>query len=269
MKRLVRRKLTMAGRVRDFTRTYPSTDASWTGVVSRLEELLTRAGELELVERQGRADRRTASATRRAVRDRIQADYLRHLVTTASVAFKDDPAVPKVYRLPRLNGPYRVFGATARAILTAAQPVRDRLVAAGLGETLLDELAAALAEFDAATEADAASRRAHMVARGELEELADQIGEQVKLLDGLMRPRIRREPALKEAWERISTLEGPDRASRTPVVGAIGPAPGNEMVTPEELPVEPSAGQGLLNPGSQDDDGSADTPAGGGDRNVG
>jgi hypothetical protein len=78
----------------------------------------------------------------------------------------------------------------------------------------------------------------------------DQIGEQVKLLDGpaaasqggtsLMRPRIRREPALKEAWEPISTLEGPERASRNPVVGSIGPAapagggagpaPGNEMV---------------------------------------
>jgi hypothetical protein len=85
----------------------------------------------------------------------------------------------------------------------------------------------------------------------------------------LMRPRIRREPALKEAWERISTLEGPERASRTPVVGAIRPPPGNEMVMPEELPVEPSAGQGLLNPCSQDEDGSADSPDGEGDRNGG
>jgi hypothetical protein len=268
MKRLVRRKLTMAGRVRDFTRTYPSTDASWTGVVSRLEELLARAGALEQVERQGRADRRTASATRRELRDRIQADYLRHLVTTAAVAFKDDLAVPREYRLPRLNGPYRVFGATAHGMLAAAQPIRDRLITAGLGETLLDDLTAALTEFDAATEADAASRRSHMVARGELEDVADQITEQVKLLDGLMRPRIRREPALRDAWERISTLEGPARAGRKPVVGTIGPAPGNEMVMPEELPAEPSTEQGLLNPGSQDED-AADTPDGEGDRNVG
>lgn len=241
MKRLIRRKLTMAGRVRDFARTYPSTDASWTGVVSRLEELLTRAGALEQVERQGRASRRTAQATRRELRARLHADYLRHLITTVAVAFQGDPAVPREFHLPRLNGPYHVFGATAHAMHSAAEPLSDRLIAAGLGETLLADLAAGLTAFDEAVEAEAASRRAHMVARGELEEIADQIGAQVRLLDGLLRPRIRKEPGLKDAWDRIHTLEGPEKFSRNRVVGAIGPAAADEMVMPADAASEPVA----------------------------
>jgi len=46
MQATVRRKLSMAGRVLRFERSYPSTDASHTGVVDRLEQLLSRANEL-------------------------------------------------------------------------------------------------------------------------------------------------------------------------------------------------------------------------------
>jgi len=232
MNRLIRRKLTMARRALEFAQANPSTDASWTGVVSRLGELVDRADALDQEERQGRADRRTAVATRRELRDRIHTDYLRHLVTTAGVAFKDAAAVPKEFRLPRNGGPYLQFGGAAHAMLAAASPIRDQLVAAGLGETLLDELTQALAEFDAATAAETSGRRVHMTARSAMEELSQELVEQVRLLDGLLRPRIRKDPELGPPWERIHTLEGPERAGRTPVVGIIGPAAGDEMLIP-------------------------------------
>jgi hypothetical protein len=233
MRRLVRRKLAMAGRALGFVRGHPSTDASWAGVVGRLEELLTRARELEATEREGRSDRRTATAARRALRERIQAEMLRHLVTTAGEAFKGEVAVPGEYRLPALNGPFRTFGAAARELHAAALPVRDRLVVAGLGETLLDDLAQALAEFDAAGAAADAARVVHVTARAGLEEVTEQVMVQVRLLDGLLRPRFRREPGLREAWESASSVDGPIVAARRPagpVVGQIGPAPGNEVL---------------------------------------
>lgn len=237
----------MASRALAFTREHPSTDASWAGVVTRLEELLAKAGELEARERDGRSDRRTATAARRVLRDRIQAEMLRHLVTTAGEAFKDEVAVPGEYRLPALNGPYRTFGAAARELLVAAVPVRDRLVAAGLGETLLDDLAEALAEFDAAGQAADAARVVHVTARAGLEEVTEQVVVQVRLLDGLLRPRFRREPELRDAWESASSVDGPALASRRPagpVVGQIGPAPGNEMM----LPSTPATEEGATSP---------------------
>ncbi len=258
MNRLIRRKLTMARRALEFAQANPSTDASWTGVVSRLGELADRADALDQEQTQGRAARRTAVASRRALRDRIRADYLRHLVTTAGVAFKDATAAPKEFRMPRNGGPtYQQFGSAAHAMLTAATPIRDQLVSAGLGETLLDELTTALAEFDAANAAERSARRVHMTARSAIEELGHALVEQVQLLDGLLRPRIRKDPTLAPPWERIRTLEGPERAGRAQVVGAIGPAPGDEMVIPAADAVAPAA-----------EEVQGDAPEGEGQRNV-
>lgn len=237
MDRLIRRKLTMARRALEFARAYPSTDASWSGVVSRLEELLSRADTLALTERQGRADRATASRARRELRARIHADHLRHLGATAEVAFKEELAVPGGFRVPRGNAPYLAFIAAARAMHAAGEGARERLIAVGLGETLLDDLRVALGELEQVGEVATTSRRSHMVARGELRELGDALTEQVRLLDGLLRPRLRQEPGLRDTWERIRTLEGPTRASRS---RSAVPDPEGSVTTDRLLPPTPA-----------------------------
>ncbi len=224
MDRNVRRKLAMAGRVLEFARTNPSEGESWTGVVTRLEELLSRAGLVEVAEQEGRLGAREARARRRELRDRIHREMVRHLVNTVEVAFKGDPARRKGFDLPRMNGPYQRYVSLAKATLARALPVRDELVAAGLGETLLDDLGQALDAFDAADADAVVKRREHVAARQALLSLIDEVMDQVTLLDGLLRPRFRTDAELAGTWELVRAVDGPERAGRNQVVGAIGPA---------------------------------------------
>ena len=75
------------------------------------------------------------------------------------------------------------------------------------------------------------------MARGELRELGDALTEQVRLLDGLQRPRLRQEPGLRDTWERIRTLEGPTRASRS---RSAVPDPEGSVTTDRLLPPTPA-----------------------------
>jgi len=232
MDRQVRRKLAMVERVLEFVRTHPSEGVSWTGVVSRLEELVKDAGVMAVAEEEGRQGARGATAQRRAVRDRMHREMVTHLVLTAQVAFKGDEKRVASFALPRASRPYRAYAVAARALHARALPLREELVAAGLGDTLLDDLAVALEELDVATAAVVVRRREHVDARLRLLAITDELMEQVRLLGGLLRPRYRREPALAELWENVRQVDGPARFGRNGVVGSIGPAPGNEMVVP-------------------------------------
>ncbi|HEY7634899.1 MAG TPA: hypothetical protein VH763_05120 [Gemmatimonadales bacterium] len=65
MNRVVRRRLEMAVRVRDFSRAHPSTDASFATVLAKLEELIARLEALAK-QQQGGFLTRHASAVRAA-----------------------------------------------------------------------------------------------------------------------------------------------------------------------------------------------------------
>jgi len=266
MDRQVRRKLAMVERVLEFVRTHPSEGVSWTGVVSRLEELVKDAGVMAVAEEEGRQGARGATAQRRAVRDRMHREMVTHLVLTAQVAFKGDDARVASFALPKSTRPYRAYAVAAKALHTKALPLGTELVAAGLGDTLIDDLGVAIEELDAATAAAVARRREHVDARLRLFAITEQMMEQVRLLGGLLRPRYRREPALAELWENVRQVDGPARFGRNGVVGSIGPAPGNEMVVPAAAS-QGGAGSGKESPSPATPQEPAN-PDAAGERNV-
>jgi hypothetical protein len=202
----------MATRVLDFARAHPSTDASWVALVARLEERLTRADALAIQERNGRAGKRGAAEQRRSLRNQLEG-LLRHLIRVVGNALAQDVGVPGTFLMPRPGAPYRTFVAAAKAMLTAAAPQREALIAFGLGETLLAELEKGLGAFDSASAEFDKGRREHTGARGDLVAVADQLTEIARLLDGLVMTRFRKDAEQLAAWQSARNIDGPMRGS--------------------------------------------------------
>lgn len=93
------------------------------------------------------------------------------------------------FRFPR-NVSHQAFLATARRMLEKATTVKDQLVSEGMSASLLDDLTAALAEFENTLEAWRTGRREHVGASADLEAVSAEIIERVRLLDGLVRYRL-------------------------------------------------------------------------------
>jgi hypothetical protein len=227
----IRRKLAMAVRARDFAQAHPSTDASYTALVARLQDRLTRADGLAMLQRDGHNGERAAVAHRGALRATIQRVQLRHLVGVAAMAAKDHPDLSGSFVYPDSGGPYHTFITAARSMLAAAAPNKDLFASLGLGDTFLDELTQAVAEFDATTEAAHARRRDHVGARAELATLADECIKLTGLLDGFYRIRFRNDSQSLAEWESSRNVVGPFRPKQQPA-----PAP-----TPAPAPAPASA----------------------------
>lgn len=156
MDAILRRRLEMAVRVRDFLRAH-KTDGIGQGLgLGRLEGLIERAQVL-------------------AARERAH------------------------FRLA-LGGSHQAFLATARGMLEKAIAQKELLVKQGMPASLLEDLTAALGEFEKTLEASRASRREQLRASADLQAVAAEIAEQVRVLDGLVRYRFRDDAELLGAW---------------------------------------------------------------------
>ncbi|HEV2671248.1 MAG TPA: hypothetical protein VGU74_09160, partial [Gemmatimonadales bacterium] len=107
----------------------------------------------------------------------------------------------------------------ARGMLERASGQKELLGKQGLSETLLDDLAATIAEFEQTLEASRAGRREHVGASADLEAVSVQIAEQVRLLDGLVRYRFGKNAELMAAWASARNVLGPFKPKTQPEAG--------------------------------------------------
>ena len=238
MDRMVRRKLTMMGRALDFVRAHPSTDASWTALVTRAEELLTRADALTVQEREGRVGASAAALRRRELRKQMQ-ELLRHLVRVAQAASEAHSVLVGEFELPALRGAHRIFQAAVKAILSAAQPHRELFITYGLGDTTIAELETGVAAFEAASTAANTGRREHVGARAQLIAIADSCVEVVGRLDGLVRVRFRNDAEKLAAWESARNVDGPFRGRQVTVSESVPDDAGGAAPAPAPSPEVP------------------------------
>lgn len=199
----------MVARVLDFAAAYPSTDASYTALVTRMRDRASRADELAVQQRDGRMQQLAATGRRRAARDTIQRVQLRHLVRVAGLAAKDHPELKAlVAKLPKA-GPHKTIITVAKALYTAAITQKNALVAAGLGDTFLDELKSSIADFDQATLDVHTGVRAHVGAAADLMSVTDECVQIAALLDGFYQVRFRAVPEAMAAWTSAHNVVGP------------------------------------------------------------
>lgn len=222
----VRRKLEMAVRVRDFSRTHPSSDENAQGLLARLEERIGRAEALAGQQHAGRVASRAATARRKEVRRALQRELLPYLVRVGTAAAAENPEVAQRFALTRTNMSNQAFLVAARSMLTEAVGKADLLRRHGLAQTLIDDVSEAIVQYAKAVEEANAGRAAHVGARADLRSVMEEISRLVGLLDGLNRYRFRADPEAKAAWDSARNVVTRTRTRRVlpPDDGQIAPA---------------------------------------------
>ena len=200
----------MAVRVRDFCRAHPSTDANHASVLGRLDEAIGRMEVLVAQQVGGFLSKRSSVLRRKELRRRLNGGLLRHLVTIAGSAAEEKPELVEKYRLPSGNASNKLFRTVARKMLDQGVAEKELLVKHGLSTTLLDDLSAAIDEFDASVAETSGGTLDHVLARAELETLSDEVMRLVGMLDGINRYRFERDPQLLVAWKTAKhVVSGP------------------------------------------------------------
>ena len=101
---VLRRRLEMAVRVRDFLRAHRTEGNQGGGAeaaaFARLEELLARAGALAAQQRAGVVAQRGSTAQRAEVRRALQSQLLRYLSAVGRVAARQNTELGAQFRLP-------------------------------------------------------------------------------------------------------------------------------------------------------------------------
>jgi hypothetical protein len=227
MNRLVGRRLNMAVRVRDFCETNPSADPSFVSVLGRLKEAID--GMVALGSRQvsGIRSRHASTVNRREIRRRLRNDLLPHLVTIARDASVEKPALAQELGVPAHNLSSVRFHAAAKAMLDMGVAEKELLVKHGLSDKLLDDLAAAVAEFDSSITATNTSREDHIGARAGLQAGSEELLQLVDMMDGINRYRFRNDRQLLAAWDAARhVVTGPQAKDEVPAAPATPAQPG-------------------------------------------
>ena len=215
----LRRRLEMAGRVREFLRAH-KTDGVGEGLgLAKLEELLQRAEVLASQQRAGLVATRSATNRRSDLRRALQSKLLLYLRAVGAVAAKENAELAVQFHVPPSNASNQALVTMARGMLEKATLHKDVLVKGGMAEQLLDDLAKTIGEVEQTIEATRASRREHIGATADLEAVAAEIAEQVKVLDGLVRYRFGENAELMGAWASARNVLGPFKPKDKPEAG--------------------------------------------------
>jgi len=219
MNAVLRRRLEMAARVRDFLRAHRTDGVGDGAAFARFDELVNRAQALAAQQRAGVVATRSATVQRDGLRRALQTKLLRYLVAVGAIAAKGNGELMAQFRLPHNGTSQQSFLTTARGMLEKATAQKDVLVSHGMSEQLLDDLASVIVEYEKTLEASRAGRRDHVGASADLEAVASEIAEQVRLLDGLVRYRFGDNPELMGAWASARNVLGPFKPKSEPEAG--------------------------------------------------
>ncbi|HET6796852.1 MAG TPA: hypothetical protein VFH40_06795 [Gemmatimonadales bacterium] len=239
----VRSVVEMGRRALAFFEAHPDQSLGSLPALSRLKELLARADQLLIQQRDGISEVRAATAEKRDLRRKIRRTHLPHFTRVAEAAAVERPELAGKLELPNEALPYLAFRTAVQGILTEAQKEKDLLLKHGLVEPALESLAAAGTQFDRAVERGLSGRRAHVGARAELEATADEVLQQVRQLDGLVRFHFADDVEARAVWRSASNTIGPPRAS-----GEEGGKRGSHDVGNHDVQPTPPPSTGEIKP---------------------
>lgn len=223
-----RRKLDMGSRVLEFSRQHPDSSPAFGAAVSRLQERLARADRLAHQQLDGQSAVHVATARKVELRRLIKRTHLRHLSSVAEVASVDEPELGQKFEFPRNTFTIRGFQTAASGMAAEAQNRKDLLLKHGLAEEVLTGLQVALDQFETAVEQGAAGRLEHVGATAELERVAEEVVQVVKVMSGLIHVRFANQPELLAAWESASNVVAAPR-SQDPTPPSGGTPPSGEV----------------------------------------
>jgi hypothetical protein len=216
MKASIRRIIDMGNRVLQFSRAHPDPSPGYAAALSRLEKGLAEADALAARQRDGINAVRSATTQKRAIRRRIRRTQLVHLARVAESAAGEAPDLAQKFRLTREGVSYLAFRTAARGMLAEAENQKELLVKHGLLDASIQSLSQSLSQFEQAVEQGNAGRRTHVGASAELDALAEELIQVVRLMDGANRYRFTEDAEAIAAWESAINTFAPSRSGGQP-----------------------------------------------------
>jgi hypothetical protein len=217
MKANVRRIIEMSKRVLNFSKAHPDPSQGYSAAVARLEKAVAEADVLAARQRDGINASRAATGQKRALRRKIRRTQLVHLARVAESAAGEVPELAEKFRLTREAVPYLAFRTAARGMSAEAQSQKELLVKHGLLDSVLETLSHNLDDFDRAVEQGTDARRAHVGASAELDALAEELTQVVRLMKGISQSRFADDADALAQWQSASNVVGPPRPAGQPV----------------------------------------------------
>jgi hypothetical protein len=230
----VRRTVEMGRRALAFFEAHQDKTLATLPAVTRLKQLLDRADQLLLQQRDGINEVRAATSEKRELRRKIRRNYLTYLARVAEAAAVERPELARKLELPSEALPYLAFQTAVHGMVSEAQKEKELLMKYGLVEPALDAIAGLAAQFDQEVDRGINGRRAHVGARGELNAIGDEIIQQVRQLDGLARFKFAEDAEARAAWRSSSNTFGPPRSTGGEAEGRTGGA---------STPTQPQGGE--------------------------
>ena len=219
-----RRKLEMGTRVLEYARLHQDTSPAFVSAVARLRERVARADQLARQFNDGRSAVHVATARKSELRRRILRTHLHHLTSVAQVASIEEPELARKFVIARRTFTYRGFQTAASGLAAEAESRKELLMKHGLAEEVLTGLQVALDQFETAVEQGAAGRLTHVGATAELDTVAEEVAQIVKVMTGLIRVRFASQPELLVEWESASNVVAAPRPEEKPDTGEVRPA---------------------------------------------
>jgi hypothetical protein len=221
-----RRRLEMGTRVLEFTRLHPDTSPAFVAAVARLQERLDRAVRLAQQQLDGLSTVHVASARKAELRRLMKRTHLHHLSSVAEVASAEEPELAKKFVIPRDTFTYRGFQTAASGLAAEAQSRKELLLKHGLAEEVLTGLEVALDQFETAVEQGAAGRLTHVGATSQLDTVAEEVVQIVKVMSGLIRVRFASQPEFLVEWDSASNVVAAPKPEDKPATGTTPPSGG-------------------------------------------
>ena len=187
---------------------------------------MARSEQLADLHLQGIAEVRAATQRKANLRRAIRQGQLVHVAMAAQRAAKEEPELTQKFALARQPIPYLTFRSLARTVAAEAEGRKEILVKHGLVDSVLVSLTESLGQFDQALGRGAEGRRIHIAAAVELDVVAGDAVQIVRVMDGHNRVRFAGDPDLLAAWRSASNVIGPSRPAAKPEGSEASPSEG-------------------------------------------
>ena len=179
----------------------PIITAAGTNLAGLNDRGITLAGQLEAAD----YNRQAAIAGRVRVEESINR-RLRAVQNIAVYAALRQPEAAIRFRMPGEKGGMRGYASRVRGVLKVVNANRELLLTYGMPDTMPEELQADLEQFERFVEQGAVAQHARAELREQLAEVARQLMQGVRHLDGLYRIRHAGNLELLNAWRRVIAL---------------------------------------------------------------
>jgi hypothetical protein len=201
----ISRVFDMVLRVLVFLRANPLDTPAFTANLALLEAAAARLQDLADLERSGHIEASAAVIGKKQGKADIL-DGLNFLGRVAVVATREVPEMPVRLTIPKPNSGAQKLITGARAVVTQARDQQELLTKYGMTTGFLDELTVSINQYEKAVNTKSSGVNMHIGAAAEMESVTSEITRLVKVIDAVMRRRLRNDPQKRAAWKAARTV---------------------------------------------------------------